>query len=112
MSMISRTASAVDELHENDMSLYKLMDIARGYDIIANEWVTGFKRCARCAELIIDGMNGLESPKLEADINNVTVYAFLKMLSENEDTFISTKYDTDTALYVSEKAKVILEGNV
>ncbi|MDK2938649.1 MAG: triphosphoribosyl-dephospho-CoA synthase [Methanolobus sp.] len=101
--------SAIDELHEKDMSLYKLMDIARGYDIIANEWVTGFKRCARCADLIIDGMKGLEVPRLRADINNVTVYAFLKMLSENEDTFISTKYDTDTALYVSEKAKEILE---
>ncbi len=104
-----KDSSAIDELHEKDMSLYKLMDIARGYDIIANEWVTGFKRCARCAELIIDGMNGLESPGLQADINNVTVYAFLKILSENEDTFISTKYDSETAYHVSCKAKGILE---
>ncbi|MBP1909919.1 triphosphoribosyl-dephospho-CoA synthase [Methanolobus bombayensis] len=104
-----KSSAAIDELHEKDMSLYKLMDIARGYDIIANEWVTGFKRCALCAELIIDGMNGLEAPKLNADINNVTVYAFMKILSDNEDTFISTKYDTDTAAYVSGKARGIIE---
>ena len=101
--------NAIEDLNKKDMSLYKLMDIARGYDIIANEWVTGFRRCARCAEIIIDCMNGLGSPKLKADINDVTIYAFLKILSENEDTFISTKYDTDTALYVSDRAKGILE---
>lgn len=104
-----RDNEAIDELNEKNMTLYKLMDIARGYDIIANEWVTGFKRCAQCAEIIIDGMNGLLSPKVEADINNVTVYAFLKILSDNEDTFISTKTDSETALYVSGKAKAIVE---
>ncbi|WP_094226967.1 triphosphoribosyl-dephospho-CoA synthase [Methanolobus psychrotolerans] len=102
--------NVIDELNEKDMSLYKLMDIARGYDIIANEWVTGFKRCALCAETIINGMSGNLNPsKIKADINDVTIYAFLKILSENEDTFISTKYDSQTAIYVSEKAKVIIE---
>ncbi|WP_406670169.1 triphosphoribosyl-dephospho-CoA synthase [Methanolobus sp. ZRKC4] len=98
---------AIDELNEKDMSLYKLMDIARGYDLIANEWVTGFKRCANCAEIIIDGMNGNLNPKVKTDINDVTVYAFLKTLAENEDTFISTKYDDETATYVSGQAKLI-----
>lgn len=104
-----QNSEAIDELNEKDMTLYKLMDVARGYDIIANEWVTGFKRCAQCAEIIIDGMNGLLAPKIEADINNITVYTFLKILSENEDTFISTKTDTETALEVSAKAKAIVE---
>ncbi|WP_292466804.1 triphosphoribosyl-dephospho-CoA synthase [Methanolobus sp.] len=104
-----RDSTAIDELNDKNMTLYKLMDIARGYDIIANEWVTGFKRCVRCAETIIDGMNGLHAPKIGADINDVTVYAFLKILSENEDTFISTKYNAQTALYVSGRAKKIIE---
>ncbi len=104
-----RDNAAINELYNKDMTLYKLMDIARSYDIIANEWVTGFKRCACCAEIIIDTMNGLQAPKLEKDINDATVYAFLKILSENEDTFISTKYDAETAIYVSEKAKLIIE---
>ncbi|MDG6243479.1 MAG: triphosphoribosyl-dephospho-CoA synthase [Methanolobus sp.] len=104
-----RDRGAIDQIHEKDMTLYKLMDIARGYDIIANEWVTGFKRCSLCAEIIIDGMHGIYAPNIKADINDVTVYAFLKILSENEDTFISTKHDSKTALYVSGKANMILE---
>ncbi len=100
---------AIGELNEKDMSLYKLMDIARGYDLIANEWVTGFKRCGACAEIIIDGMNGNLNPKVKADINDVAVYAFMKTLAENEDTFISTKYDNETAAYVSGQAKLIIE---
>lgn len=100
---------AIDELNEKDMSLYKLMDIARGYDLIANEWVTGFKRCDACAEIIIDGMNGNLNPKVKADINDVAIYAFLKTLAENEDTFISTKYDNETAAYVSGQATLIIE---
>ena len=102
--------AAIDELNERDMSLYKLMDIARGYDLIANEWVTGFKRCAACAEIIIDGMNNdLYPSKVKTDINDITVYAFMKTLAENEDTFISTKYDDITAACVSGQAKAIIE---
>ena len=101
---------AIDELNEKDMSLYKLMDIARGYDLIANEWVTGFKKCANCAEIIIGAMNGnLCLSKVKADINDVTVYAFLKTLAENEDSFINTKYDNETAAYVSEQARIIVK---
>lgn len=104
-----RDKEAAKELTEKEMTLYRLMDVARGYDIIANEWVTGFRRCAQCAEIIIDGMRGRHAPRVEADINNITVYAFLKILSENEDTFISTKCDTETALYVSGRANLIIE---
>ncbi|WP_407356987.1 triphosphoribosyl-dephospho-CoA synthase [Methanolobus sp. WCC5] len=104
-----RDRDAIDQIHEKDMTLYKLMDIARGYDIIANEWVTGFKRCSLCADILINGMNGFYAPKIKADINDVTVYAFLKILSEDEDTFISTKHDTKTAAYVSDRANLILE---
>ncbi len=104
-----RNSDAVDELVKKDMTLYRLMDSARGYDIIANEWVSGFRRCGLCAELIIDGMNGMYSPKVLPDINDVIVFAFLNILSGNEDTFISTKHDTETAAHVSEKAKNIIE---
>lgn len=104
-----RDGDSCTRIAENNMTLYRLMDIARTYDLIANEWVTGFKRCARCAETIIKGMKGLYSPKIEADINDITIYSFLKILSENEDTFITTKYDSETALYVSGRAKSIIE---
>lgn len=101
---------SIKELEEKKVSLYNLMEIASSYDLIANEWVSGFKRCADCAEMISRGMNNdLLDGRLNADINNIVVYSFLKLLSENEDTFITTKFDTETANYASERAQIILE---
>ncbi|WP_256621929.1 triphosphoribosyl-dephospho-CoA synthase [Methanolobus chelungpuianus] len=104
-----RDSSAAGELLEKNVSLYDLMEIARGYDMIANEWTSGFPRCAECAEMIIKGMNGRITPGPGADINDVIVYTFLHILSGNEDTFITTKFDARTANYVSGHAGSIIE---
>ncbi len=102
--------SAIDEVKEKDITLYELMKIARGYDLIAREWVNCFKGCALCSEMLIDCMKGrIYFQNLKEDINNVIVFVYLKMLSQNPDTFISTKYDYETAIYVSGKAKSIIE---
>ena len=101
---------SISRLEKDDVSLYSLMEIASSYDLIANEWINGFKRCSDCADMIIRGMdNDLLNGKLNADINHIVAYIFLKILSENEDTFITTKFDTETANYVSKRAKEILE---
>jgi triphosphoribosyl-dephospho-CoA synthase len=100
--------SAIADLKEKNVSLYDLMVIAQGYDMIAREWTSGFTRCAECAEMITDGMKG-KLPGLAADINDVIVYTFLSILSRNEDTFIATKSGTETALYVSGLARSIIE---
>jgi triphosphoribosyl-dephospho-CoA synthase len=97
------------ELREQKLNLYDLMEIASGYDMIANEWTSGFSRCAECAEMIIKGMDGRLVPGPGADINDVIVYTFLHILSENKDTFIITKFDAQTAEYVSERAGSIIE---
>lgn len=95
--------SSIDSLYEQNITLYNLMDIAKSYDLIANEWMTGFKRCSRCAETIIQGMQNPDNK-----INDIIVYAFLKTLSENRDTFVETKFDIETAEYVSTRASKIL----
>ncbi len=101
---------ATNELTEKKVSLYELMEIAKDYDLIANEWISGFNRCSDCAQVIIGGMQDRLFPgRLNADINDVVVYAFLKILSENEDTFITTKFDSVTALKVSSQAKSLLQ---
>lgn len=102
------TGSMAD-LREQDVSLYDLMEIAKGYDMIANEWASGFSRCAECAEMIIKGMDGRLIPEPCADVNDVIVYTFLHILSGNRDTFIATKFDTETADYVSERAGSIIK---
>lgn len=85
----------------NNVSLYTLMEVACGYDMIANEWVNGFVKCTECAQLIQSGMEGALRPWPDADINDVIVFSFLKLLSLYSDTFIITKHDRETAEQVS-----------
>ena len=109
---------SIDSLDDGGITLYDLMDISKGYDMIADEWVSGFKRCANCGETIIRCMGSNDESdrsdrsgkpnKSKLDINDAVVYAFMKTLSENRDTFIQTKFDEKTAAYASERAHDIL----
>ena len=104
-----RDSGSPEVLNEKGTTLYDLMDISKSYDLIADEWVNGFKRCAYCGEMIIQCMEGTSKhTKSKLDINDVVVYAFLKTLSENRDTFIVTKFDEITADNVSNQARDIL----
>ncbi len=105
------------ELREQGVTLYELMDIARGYDLIANEWTSGFGRCLEGAKSITEFMQA-QNPEAEnsvlncsgTGINEAIVYTFLKLLSRHRDTFIQTKFDKDTADYVSSRAGEILSA--
>lgn len=105
------------ELREQEVTLYELMEISKGYDLIANEWTLGFGRCLEGAKSIIEFMqalnSGAENQILNCSgtgINEAIVYTFLKLLSRHRDTFIQTKFDTDTANYVSSRAGEILSA--
>ncbi|PAV14165.1 fumarate hydratase [Methanosarcina spelaei] len=108
---------STSELRAKEVTLYELMDIARGYDLIANEWVTGFRRCLEGANCIIEFMQA-QSPGAENSVSNCSgtgineaiVYTFLRLLSRHRDTFIETKFDKDTADYVSARAGEILSA--
>ncbi|HJH29387.1 MAG TPA: fumarate hydratase [Methanosarcinaceae archaeon] len=102
-------------LDENGTTLYDLMEISRSYDLIANEWVNGFQRCANYGKTLIMHMVDFgelgqsdKSVRSKLDINDAVVYTFMKILSENRDTFIQTKFDELTADYVSGRARDIL----
>jgi Triphosphoribosyl-dephospho-CoA synthetase len=103
------------ELKAQEVTLYELMDIAKGYDLIANEWTSGFGRCLEGAKNITEFMqvqnSGAENSVSNCSgtgINEAIVYTFLKLLSRNRDTFIQTKFDEATADYVSLRAGEIL----
>jgi triphosphoribosyl-dephospho-CoA synthase len=103
------------ELRKQEVTLYELMEIAKGYDLIANEWTSGFGRCLEGAKSITEFMqsrnSGTENPVLNCSgtgINEAIVYTFLKLLSRHRDTFIQTKFDIATADYVSSRAGEIL----
>lgn len=107
------------ELKAQEVTLYELMDISKGYDLIANEWTSGFGRCLEGARSILEFMQarncgaealtgGSVSNCSGTGINEAIVYTFLKLLSRHRDTFIQTKFDTETADYVSSRAGELL----
>ncbi len=112
---------ATADLRGQNITLYDLMEIARGYDLIANEWTSGFGRCLEGAESILEFMRarnceaealtgGSVSTCSGTGINEAVVYTFLKLLSRHRDTFIQTKFDPETADYVSSRADELLSG--
>ena len=113
---LSNTDSTA-KLREQQVTLYKLMEIAEGYDLVANEWTSGFKRCLEGSRIIIEFMQALSSGTKKqisncssTGINEAIVYTFLKLLSRYRDTFIQTKFDKETADYVSLRAGEILSA--
>jgi triphosphoribosyl-dephospho-CoA synthase len=113
---LSNTDSTA-KLRVQQVTLYKLMEIAEGYDLVANEWTSGFGRCLEGARILIEFMQALESGAgnqilncSSTGINESIVYTFLKLLSRHKDTFIQTKFDKETADYVSLRAGEILSA--
>jgi triphosphoribosyl-dephospho-CoA synthase len=105
------------ELRAQGVTLYELMDIARDYDLIANEWISGFGRCLEGARSITEfmqarnpGAGDSASSCSGTGMNEAIVYTFLKLLSRHRDTFIQTKFDKATADYVSSRAGKILSS--
>jgi triphosphoribosyl-dephospho-CoA synthase len=103
------------ELEKQRITLYELMEIAREYDLIANEWTSGFGRCLEGTKIINEFMQARNQEAgssvlncSSTGINEAIVYSFLKLLSRHRDTFIQTKFDKDTAEYVSARAVEIL----
>ena len=104
MNLTLKTLNRQPELREQEVTLYELMEIAEGYDLIANEWTSGFGRCLEGARSITEFMqaqkSGAENSVLNCSgtgINEAIVYTFLKLLSRHRDTFIETKFDKATA---------------
>ncbi|NJD78049.1 MAG: hypothetical protein FIB08_13325 [Candidatus Methanoperedens sp.] len=95
-------ASSANKIKEQGLTLFKLMEIAASYDMIANEWINGFERTFECASSIRDKV-----PKY--GINDAVVLTFMELLSRNNDTFIQTKFDDKKAEEVSTRAKIILQ---
>ena len=110
-------SESTTEIREKEVTLYELMEIAREYDLIANEWTSGFRRCLEGAKNITEFIQALNSRAENSvlncsgtGINEAIVYTFLKLLSRHRDTFIQTKFDKDTADYVSSRAGEILSA--
>lgn len=103
-------SKAIADIKDKHTTLYELMEISNSYDLIAGEWTSGFTRCAECARMLTREMDvgGTLIHTGNSRINHVIVYAFLRMLASDADTFIETKFDRFTAEEISARARRII----
>jgi triphosphoribosyl-dephospho-CoA synthase len=92
--------SSVEKIKARRLTLFNMMEVSAGYDMIAKEWTNGFYRSFECAYSIQEKIR-------EHGINDAVVLTFMDILSRNSDTFIVTKFDDKKAEEVSDRARKI-----
>lgn len=92
---------AIKEIRKKQFSLYEILTISASYDLISRELVGGFELTFRYAALIKDFAK-------EKRINDAITHAYLKLLSEEEDTFIKMKFGAEKSRYVKDRADRIV----
>lgn len=97
-------SESIDRILKEDIRLFDLMKLSADHDLIANEWVNGFTRTFRCADLIREKADKMS-------INDAIVCTFLQMLAETPDTFIQTKFGRERSIEVSKHTSAIIAGN-
>ena len=91
-----------ERLIRDNVSLFEVFKIGADYNNICNEWVNNFPVTF---DLAFPFLNEQLKTK---PLNTAVVHAFLKILSERPDTFITRKVGKEKALEVSEDAKEVL----
>ncbi len=94
--------ASIDKIKAQGLTLYDLMKISSSYDMIAEEWVNGFRKTFDCAGSIQEMVE-------ERGINDAVVHTFMFNLAFHKDTFIQTKFDRKKAEEVSKRAEEIFE---
>ncbi|MDH5663226.1 MAG: triphosphoribosyl-dephospho-CoA synthase [Candidatus Bathyarchaeota archaeon] len=89
---------------DEHVTLLEVFKIASAYDSIASEWVNNYP-------ITFDLGHPYFTQQLKetTDVNTATVHAFLKILSEVPDTFISRKVGLAKAKRISAEAGRVLE---
>jgi len=93
---------SIEKIMAQGLTLFDMMDMSSGYDMIAEEWVNGFEKTFQCSAMIREKIS-------KYGINDAVVLTFMELLSRNNDTFIRTKFDIKKAEEVSMRAKIILQ---
>jgi triphosphoribosyl-dephospho-CoA synthase len=98
---------SVHTIQKQQLTLLDVMDISSSNDAIAKEWIEGFPRTFRGAELF---KRFVESGH---NLNDSIVCLFLRLLSDAPDTLVAKKFGSRVALKVSAKATHALKrGNI
>jgi triphosphoribosyl-dephospho-CoA synthase len=92
-----------ERLLKENVTLFEVFRLASAYDDICVEWVDNYP-------VTFDLAYPYLKEHLETKpVNSAVVHTFLKILSENPDTFITRKVGKEKALEVSAEARIVLE---
>ncbi len=99
------SADSKARLIKENVTLFKVFQIAEGYDDICYEWVHNYPVTFDVAyPYLLDQLNGKRR-----GLTTAIVHTFLKVLAERPDTFISRKVGVNEARKVSDEASEVLK---
>ena len=94
--------ASVTEIKEKKRSLYEILTISASYDLISRELVCGFDTTFSYATVLANFAR-------EMRINDAITHTYLRLLSDEEDTFVKMKFGAEKSEYVQERAKGIVK---
>ncbi|MDI3503044.1 MAG: triphosphoribosyl-dephospho-CoA synthase [Archaeoglobi archaeon] len=90
---------SLKRIEDERITLYDILSISSSYDMISDELVNGFRRVRRYSEILRDFWN--------YGVNEAIVRTYIRMLSEEEDSFIRNKHGPLVAEEVRRKAEEV-----
>jgi triphosphoribosyl-dephospho-CoA synthase len=98
---VRRGSAATDALRERELTLYDVMEVSAERDGVAAEWTGRFERSFEAAEWLLED---------EGPVYRRTSRAFLRLLADEEDTFVVTRNEPEVAGEVKRRARAVLDG--
>jgi triphosphoribosyl-dephospho-CoA synthase len=95
---------SLETILNEDLTLYRIMQISSPNDTLAREWVEGFPRTFHGSQLMKQYVESGRS------VNDSIVRLFLKLLGEFPDTLIAKKWGMEAAREVSTKARDVMRN--
>jgi triphosphoribosyl-dephospho-CoA synthase len=89
---------------EEGISLYRVFEVASGYDNVCSEWVKNYPLTFDVAYPYLT-----EQIKIGKSLDAAIIHTFLKVLGDHPDTFISRKVGAEKSKQVSLEAKRVLQ---
>jgi len=94
--------ASITEIKKKKRSLYEILMISASYDLISRELVGGFDKTFSYATVLANFAR-------EMRINDAIMRTYLRLLSEEEDTFVKMKFGAEKSEYVRERAMGIVK---
>ena len=99
-----RDPASLDAIERENLTLYNIMEISTPNDTLAREWIEGFPRTFRGADILEKRFKSGHS------LNDSIVYTFLSLLGDIPDALIEKKFGRELAGEVSSASKQVLNS--